>query len=85
MLTQILRGSSEVPVSMLKEVFRDRFGYELSETVFGHTKLVSLLNDPHLAQVCTVVVRRGCAEKFLTTSNELDPLLALVSKRKNAS
>jgi len=43
-----------VPLSDFKNLFRDRFHLELSETALGHSKLSELLRDHRLADICTV-------------------------------
>lgn len=57
MLTELMEDpeyASGLPLSSLKTIFRKRYHCELSETVFGHTKLSALVNDPHFLQVCRV-------------------------------
>lgn len=47
-------GSSTVPLSNVKRLFRSKFHIELSETVLGHAKLSELLQDQRLHDICTV-------------------------------
>ncbi|CAE8634178.1 unnamed protein product [Polarella glacialis] len=42
-----LSGTGEVEVARVKEQCRSMFHTELSETVFGHTSMSQLLDDPH--------------------------------------
>lgn len=43
-----------VPLSNMKRIFRSRFNLELSETSLGYPKLSELLQDPRLADICSV-------------------------------
>jgi len=47
-------GSTAVPLSNVKRLFRSRFRIELSETALGHAKLSELLQDPRLRDICKV-------------------------------
>lgn len=48
------KGKASVPLSTLKRLYRSRFHTELSETALGYTKLTELLQDPRIADLCTV-------------------------------
>lgn len=48
------KGKHSVPLSTLKRLYRSRFHTELSETALGYTKLTELLQDPRIADLCTV-------------------------------
>jgi len=43
-----------ISISNLKRLFRLDFQRELSQTVLGHIRLLDLLNDPHLQDICTL-------------------------------
>lgn len=43
-----------VSISNLKRLFRLDFQRELSQTVLGHVRLLDLLNDPRLNDICTL-------------------------------
>lgn len=43
-----------IALSAIKRIFRTRFRLELSETSLGHSKLSELLQDPRLADLCSV-------------------------------
>merc|ERR1712232_774434 len=48
------KGKTSVPLSTLKRLYRSRFHTELSETALGYTNLTELLQDPRIADLCTV-------------------------------
>jgi len=52
-----LRGSSFVPLSNVKRLFRSLHQLELSETALGHWKLTDLLQDSRFHDICTVRLR----------------------------
>jgi len=52
-----LRGSSFVPLSNVKRLFRSLHRLELSETALGHCKLTDLLQDSRFHDVCAVRLR----------------------------
>lgn len=54
-----------LPLSALKDRFRRRFGVSLSETALGHTKLSTLLTDPHLRHICSLELGVLGSERFL--------------------
>merc|ERR1712139_242084 len=43
----------------IKRIFLSQYNLELSETMLGHTKLSELLQDPRLADICSVELRNG--------------------------
>ena len=47
-------GTSTIPLSNVKRLFRSRYHTELSETALGHSKLSELLQDPKLKDICHV-------------------------------
>ena len=47
-------GSTSIPLSNVKRLFRSRYHTELSETALGHSKLSELLQDPRLKDICHV-------------------------------
>lgn len=47
-------GTTHIPLSNIKRLFRSRFNLELSETSLGHAKLSELLQDSRLRTVCSV-------------------------------
>lgn len=53
-LREILRSSGSVALPNVKRIFRARFNLDLSETMFGHTRLLELLQDPRLQDVCSL-------------------------------
>jgi len=60
-LDQLLDESNgEIETHVLKQSFRARFGLELSETVFGHKNLSSLLSDKRLASKFFVASNKQC-------------------------
>jgi len=52
-----LRGSSFVPLSNVKRLFRSLHQLELSETALGHCKLTDLLQDARFHDICAVRLR----------------------------
>lgn len=59
-LRQLLSSPQEpggITISNLKRLFRLNFQLELSETVLGHVRLLDLLKDPRLQDICTVHVQ----------------------------
>jgi len=47
-------GTTSIPLSNVKRLFRSRYHTELSETALGHSKLSELLQDPRLKDICHV-------------------------------
>ena len=43
-----------VSISHIKRLFRCRFGFELSETALGHSKLQELFQDFRFSDICSV-------------------------------
>lgn len=50
-------GSGGITLSNLKRLFRVHFERELSETALGHMRLLDLMKDDRLSDVCTVSVQ----------------------------
>lgn len=48
-----------ITLSNLKRLFRLHFQRELSETVLGHIRLVDLMNDPRLSDICIMCVQKN--------------------------
>merc|ERR1719387_3040512 len=59
MATALQSGDGVERLANIKRVFRAKYQLELSETMLGHTKLSELLQDPRLADICTVELRNG--------------------------
>lgn len=53
-LVSLSPGTSTIPLSNVKRLFRSRYHTELSETALGHSKLSELLQDPKLKDICHV-------------------------------
>lgn len=59
----------------IKRIFRSRYHLDLSETLLGHTKLSELLQDPRLADLCSVELWNGSyAVVPKTSSNGPSPI-----------
>jgi len=51
--------SGTLPLPNVKRLFGAKFKVQLSETVFGHTKVLHLLQDPRFQDICTVEFESG--------------------------
>jgi len=57
LLQQPTHKASGITLSNVKRLFRVHFERELSETALGHVRLLDLMKDPGLADVCTLTVQ----------------------------
>lgn len=48
-----------IVLSSLKHLFRMHFGRELSETALGHARLLDLMHDSRLSDICTLHTQRN--------------------------
>jgi hypothetical protein len=69
-------GSSSVPISNVKRLFRTRCDLELSETTLGHTKLTDLLQDARFSDICTVQLQAQGYMVVPATGTEDEPFAA---------
>lgn len=51
------KSSSGIAISSVKRLFRSEFNLELSVTALGHTRLLEVLTDPRLADICWLDVQ----------------------------
>lgn len=60
-LQQLLQEapSGSLPLPNVKRLFTARFNIQLSETVFGHSKVSDLLQDSRFQDICTVEFQNG--------------------------
>jgi len=60
-LQQLLQESpsGSLPLPNVKRLFNARFNLQLSETVFGHSKVSDLLQDSRFEDICTVEFHNG--------------------------
>lgn len=61
----------------IKRIFRARYHLDLSETMLGHTKLSELLQDPRLADLCSVELWNGSYAVVPKDNNSIEPCSSL--------
>eukprot|EP00930_Biecheleria_cincta_P034305 TRINITY_DN23727_c0_g1_i1.p1 TRINITY_DN23727_c0_g1~~TRINITY_DN23727_c0_g1_i1.p1 ORF type:complete len:682 (+),score=86.18 TRINITY_DN23727_c0_g1_i1:61-2046(+) len=66
-----LRCDTRLSVSRLKDLFRQHFEAELSETAFGAATLVELLSKPEITEDFEILRKEDTAEAFIMPRREL--------------
>jgi len=77
-LQQLLEESptGSLPLPNVKRLFGTKFKVQLSETVFGHSKVLDLLQDSRFKDICTVEMENGFTVKRKKTSLSIHDALA---------